>query len=153
MNYTAHETVEIEQSAIGDRCTFAKFVNVYNSVIGDDVGVASFVEIGGSVIGNRCRLQAFAFLCPGVWLEDEVFVGPHVCFTNDKIPRVGDACDRQLTVVRRGASIGAGSVICPGVVIGENAIIGAGSVVSENVPAAVVVRGDAAKVARHLPSF
>ena len=139
--YTAHETALIEESFIGDGCKFARYVNIYESVIDEGTRVASFVEIGKSAVGKHCAIQAFAFLCPGVHLEDRVFIGQHVCFTNDRVPRVGDPCDMLMTTVREGASIGAGCVIGPGVVIGENAIVGAGSVVLNDIPPNVLAYG------------
>lgn len=107
--------------------------NLWKSTIGEGTRVAAFVEIGGAVVGRNCSIQAFAFLCPGVTLEDDVFVGPHVCFTNDKHPPSGGLHWKPIRV-GRGASIGAGSVILPGVTIGERAVIGAGSVVTKDVP-------------------
>lgn len=109
--------------------------NIYDSSIGEGTKVAAFVEIGGSTVGARCKIQAFAFLCPGVTLEDEVFIGPHACFTNDRHPRAVGPWTREETIVRRGASIGANATILPGVVIGAGAVIGAGSVVTCDVPA------------------
>lgn len=86
------------------------------------------------VIGKKCKVQAFAFLCNGVELQDEVFIGPHVCFTNDKHPHAQGDWELKRTVVGKGANIGANSTILPGIKIGEGATIGAGSVVTKDVP-------------------
>jgi UDP-2-acetamido-3-amino-2,3-dideoxy-glucuronate N-acetyltransferase len=87
------------------------------------------------IIGRKCKVQAFAFLCNGVELKDEVFVGPHTCFTNDKYPKAQGEWELKKTIVGKGANIGANSTILPGITIGEGATIGAGSVVTKDVPA------------------
>lgn len=141
---------KLSESVIAPNAVVHPTANVYQSQIGAGSKLAAFVEAGGCVIGERCKIQAFAFLCPGVVLEDEVFVGPHVCFTNDIYPRaVGDW---ELIPIRvcRGASIGAGSVILPGVTIGAHALIGAGSVVVADVPENAVVCGNPATLRRTL---
>lgn len=109
--------------------------NIYRSQIGDETKIAAFAEIGGAKVGRRCKIQAFAFLCPGVTLEDEVFIGPHVCFTNDRFPRAVGEWHLERTLVECGASIGAGSVILPGITIGAGAMVAAGSVVQTSIPA------------------
>src|SRR5947208_10272026 len=115
------------------------FTNLYGCEIGEDVRIGSFVEIQkGAKIGNRCKISSHSFICEGVTLEDEVFIGHNVTFINDLIPRATDADGRLQTeadwkciptVVKRGASVGSGTTILCGVTIGERAIIGAGSVV------------------------
>lgn len=134
-----------------------QLVNLYDCKIGSDCVIGAFVEIGRGVkIGNGVKIQAFSFIPEGVTLEDGVFVGPHVCFTNDKYPRAGNT-DGSLrssgewkktpTRVCQGASIGANSTILCGVTIGRGAMIGAGSVVTKNVsPGAVVVGNPAKKI-------
>lgn len=117
------------------------FTNIYSSTIGEGTKVAAFVEIGGATVGNNCKIQAFAFICPGVTLEDEVFIGPHVCFTNDKYPSAVGEWVQLKTIVKRGASIGAAAVILPGVTIGENAMVGAGAIITKDVPANTTVIG------------
>lgn len=136
------------------------FVNLYGCKVGDETQIGCFVEIQkNAVVGQRCKISSHAFLCEGVTLEDEVFIGHHVCFTNDVLPRACRADgtpkregDWQLvpTVVRRRASIGSGAVILPGVTIGEGAIVGAGSVVTKDVPPRAVVAGNPARVIRAL---
>lgn len=132
------------------------FVNLYGCEIGDETGIGSFVEIQKGVkVGSRCKVSSHSFLCEGVTLEDEVFIGHGVMFTNDKSPRATDDEGRLLgdggwtclpTLVRRGASIGSGSTILGGVVIGERAMVGAGSVVTRDVPARATVAGNPARI-------
>jgi UDP-2-acetamido-3-amino-2,3-dideoxy-glucuronate N-acetyltransferase len=133
-------------------------VNLYGCKIGDGSKIASFCEIqNGVVLGRNVKVEAFAFIPTGVTLEDGVFVGPHVCFTNDKTPRAV-AEDGSLlgpkdwtitpTIVRRRASIGANATIVCGVTIGEGAMVAAGSVVTKDVPANTLVAGCPARIIR-----
>jgi UDP-2-acetamido-3-amino-2,3-dideoxy-glucuronate N-acetyltransferase len=136
------------------------FANLYGCEIGDDVKIGAFVEIQKGVkIGNRCKISSHTFICEGVTLEDEVFVGHNVTFTNDRYPRATNgngqlqteadwACIR--TLVRQGASIGSGATLLCGITIGENAMIGAGSVVTRDVPPDTVVAGNPARVVKSL---
>ena len=136
------------------------FVNLYGCTIGDESRVGTFVEIQrGAVIGRRCKIQSHTFICEGVTIEDEVFVGHNVNFINDLHPRatnpdgsVQTDADWSLarTVVRRRASIGTGAIILGGVEIGEGALVGAGAVVTRDVPAFAVVAGNPARVIRRL---
>lgn len=115
------------------------------ATIGDDCKIHSHVWIGGGVIiGNRCKIQAFSFIPTGVTLEDEVFVGPHVCFTNDKHPPSGGKGWAPI-LVKKGAVLCARAVLVPGITIGEGAIVGAGAVVTKDVPPRVTVVGNPAK--------
>ena len=115
--------------------------------IGDNCTVGKFVEISDKVkIGNNCKIEAFSFIPPGVTIEDNVFVGPHVCFTNDKKPKATGDWERVETLVKKGASIGANATIVCGVTIGEGALVGAGAVVTKDVPAGKTVVGNPAKV-------
>src|SRR3990167_4670142 len=146
----------INNAKLGKNVKIYNFVNIYGCEIGDNTKIGSFVEIRESVkIGKNCKIQAFAFLPQGVILEDEVFVGPHACFTNDKIPRstvkgklkeIGEDWKPLTTIVKKGASIGANATILGGITIGENSIVGAGSVVTKDVPDNVIVAGNPAKV-------
>jgi acetyltransferase-like isoleucine patch superfamily enzyme len=133
------------------------FTNLYGCEIGDDSKIGTFVEIQKGVkIGSRCKISSHTFICEGVTLEDEVFVGHHVVFTNDRYPRAttGGALQTEAdwecipTVVKRGASIGSGAVLLCGITIGENALIGAGSVVTRDVPAGATVAGNPARVVK-----
>jgi acetyltransferase-like isoleucine patch superfamily enzyme len=130
------------------------FVNLYGCEIGDETTVGTFVEIQkGVTIGARCKIQSHTFICEGVTIEDEVFVGHNVNFLNDRYPAAANAdgskktdADWTLerTLVKRRAAIGTGAVILPGITIGEGAMVGAGSVVTKDVPAAGVVVGNPA---------
>jgi len=137
------------------------FTNLYGCEIGDDVKIGTFVEIQkGARIGNRCKISSHTFICEGVELEDEVFIGHNVTFINDLYPRAtngdgalqGEADWKCVpTRVKRGASIGSGSTILCGITVGEQALVGAGSVVTKDVPAFTVVAGNPARVIKKLP--
>ncbi|HWN93693.1 MAG TPA: acyltransferase [Methylomirabilota bacterium] len=143
---------------LGRNVRMHAFVNLYGCIIGDGVRIGTFVEIQkGSTIGNNCKIQSHSFLCEGVTLEDEVFVGHNVTFINDRFPRATN--DEGLpkgegewkcepTLVRRGASIGSGATIMCGITIGERAVVGAGSVVTRDVAPGAIVAGNPARVMR-----
>ena len=137
------------------------FANLYGCEIGDEVKIGAFVEIQKGVkVGNRCKISSHSFLCEGVTLEDEVFIGHNVTFINDQYPRATTA-DGQLqteadwrcepTLVKKGASIGSGATLLCGITVGEFAVVGAGSVVTKDVPPYGVVVGNPAKVLKMLP--
>lgn len=109
---------------------------------GEDCTIHAFTWIGGE-IGDRCKIEAFAFIPDGVTLEDDVFIGPHVCFTNDKNPPSGG--NWSTTLVKNGAVIGANATILPGIIIGERAVVGAGAVVTKDVPAGETWVGNPAR--------
>jgi len=131
-------------------------VNLYGCRIGESSKIASFVEIQrGAVLGRSVKVEAFAFIPSGVTIEDEVFIGPHVCFTNDLYPAAAGEDGQPLgpddwevvpTLVRRGASIGANATIVCGLTIGERALVAAGSTVTRDVPPGVLVMGTPARV-------
>ncbi len=145
---------------LGQNVKLAKFINLYGCQIGDNTKIGAFVEIQKkATVGSNCKISSHTFICEGVTIEDNVFVGHGVTFINDSYPRATTA-DGSLqteanwivepTVVKKGASIGSGSTILSKVIIGENAIIGAGSVVTKDVPANSIVWGNPAKVRRVL---
>lgn len=146
----------IENVKKGKNVVIRDFVNIYECEIGDNTKIAAFVEIRRGVkIGKNCKIEPFTFIPEGVIIEDEVFIGPHVTFTNDKYPRAttesgelknSEDWKLQTTIVKRRASIGAGAVILPGVTIGENALVGAGSIVTKDVPPNKIVVGNPAKI-------
>lgn len=145
---------------LGRNVRLHDFVNLYGCAIGDDVKVGPFVEIQKGVkIGNCCKISSHTFICEGVTLEDEVFVGHGVVFTNDRLPRAANQKGELQTeadwkciptLVKRGASIGSGATLLCGITIGENAMIGAGSVVTKDVPAGAIVAGNPARVKRSI---
>jgi len=145
---------------LGQGVKLSKFINLYGCEIGDETKIGAFVEIQkNATVGQRCKISSHTFICEGVHIEDNVFVGHSVTFINDSYPRA-TAADGGLqtekdwkveqTLVKKGASIGSGSTILSNVVIGENAIIGAGSVVTKDVPADAIVAGNPAKVLRYI---
>jgi UDP-2-acetamido-3-amino-2,3-dideoxy-glucuronate N-acetyltransferase len=141
----------INDCDIGEGTVIRDFVNLYGCKIGKDCKIAAFAEIQRNVIlGDRCKIEAYAFIPSGVTIEDEVFVGPHTVFTNDLHPRAIGDWEITPTVVRRGASIGAGAVVVCGITIGEGAMVGAGSVVTKDVPPHSLVVGNPAKVIKNL---
>jgi acetyltransferase-like isoleucine patch superfamily enzyme len=143
---------------LGQNVKLAKFINLYGCEIGDETKIGTFVEVQKNAkIGRRCKISSHTFICEGVVVEDNVFVGHGVTFINDSYPRATTA-DGALqteqdwavepTVVRQGASIGSGSTILSKVTIGENAIVGAGSVVTRDVPPNTIVAGNPARILR-----
>ncbi len=136
------------------------FVNLYGCEIGDETRIGTFVEIQKGVkIGRRCKISSHTFICEGVTVEDEVFIGHSVTFINDRFPKATTA-EGQLqseadwnclpTRVERGASIGSGVTLLGGITIGQNAVVGAGSVVTKDVPAEATVAGNPARIIRQL---
>src|ERR1700678_4504307 len=137
-----------------------ELVNLYGCEVGDETKIGAFVEIQkNAVVGKRCKISSHTFICEGVTIEDNVFIGHSVTFINDSYPRATTAegglqteADWKVerTLVKKGASIGSGSSILSNVTIGENAIIGAGSVVTKDVPANTIVAGNPARVLRQI---
>jgi len=151
----------LDDVQFGERVSVGPFTNLYGCAIDDDSRIGPFVEIQrGARIGARCKIQSHTFVCEGVTIEDEVFVGHGVVFVNDKYPRstrpdgaLQDGEDWVLlpTTVARGASLGSGSVVLGGITVGEGAIVGAGAVVTRNVAARSVVAGSPARALRGVP--
>jgi UDP-2-acetamido-3-amino-2,3-dideoxy-glucuronate N-acetyltransferase len=145
---------------LGRDVVIRDFVNLYGCSIGDGSRIGTFVEIQkNATVGARCKISSHTFICEGVAIEDECFIGHHVCFINDRYPRATAAGGRLQgeqdwqvvpTRVERGASIGSGAVILCGVTIGAGAQVGAGAVVTHDVPANAVVAGVPARLLRFL---
>jgi len=143
---------------LGRDVKLSRFINLYGCRIGDETKIGAFVEIQkNATVGNRCKISSHTFICEGVTIEDNVFIGHSVTFINDSYPRATTSggelqteADWQVekTVIRKGASIGSGSTILSKVIVGENAIVGAGSVVTKDVPANAIVAGNPAKFLR-----
>jgi acetyltransferase-like isoleucine patch superfamily enzyme len=147
---------------LGQGVKLSKFINLYGCEVGDDTKIGAFVEIQKNArVGNRCKISSHTFICEGVTIEDNVFIGHGVTFTNDSYPRAttpeGELQTEQdwhveSTLVKKGASIGSGATILPNITIGEHAIIGAGSVVTKDVAAHSIVAGNPAKQIRSIES-
>jgi acetyltransferase-like isoleucine patch superfamily enzyme len=145
---------------LGKNVLLTKFINLYGCEIGDDTKIGAFVEIQkNAIVGKNCKISSHSFVCEGVSIEDNVFIGHGVTFINDPYPRAATP-DGQLqtekdwkverTLVKKGASIGSGVTVLSNVTIGENAIVGAGSVVTRDVPANAIVAGNPARVKRFI---
>lgn len=146
---------------LGTNVVVRAFVNLYGCAIGDNTKIGTFVEIQkGVVVGRNCKISSHTFICEGVTIEDDVFVGHNVSFINDSYPRATANGRLQTerdwrvepTVVKRGASIGTGATILSRIVIGEDAIVGAGSVVTRAVPPRAIVAGNPARILRYVLS-
>jgi acetyltransferase-like isoleucine patch superfamily enzyme len=143
---------------LGRDVKLSRFINLYGCRIGDETKIGAFVEIQkNATVGHHCKISSHTFVCEGVTIEDNVFIGHGVTFINDSYPRATTSGGElqterdwrvETTLVKRGASIGSGSTILSNLVIGENAIVGAGSVVTRDVPANTIVAGNPAKVLR-----
>src|SRR5450432_255997 len=152
------EFVSIAPSVkLGKDVKLSKFINLYGCEIGDETKIGAFVEIQkNSTVGKRCKISSHTFICEGVTIEDNVFIGHGVMFINDTFPRATTNGQLQTeadwkverTIVKKGASVGTGVTILANITIGENAIVGAGSVVTKNVPANSIVAGNPAKFLR-----
>lgn len=154
------DTRKIRGVQLGDGVTLRDFVNLYGCTIGDNSKIGTFVEIqAGSVIGRNVKVSSHTFICSGVTIEDDVFIGHNVSFINDRFPRAtvagrlqsADDWECVPTVVKRGASIGTSATVLCGVTIGEYAIVGAGSVVTRDVPPRAIVAGNPARILRRAP--
>lgn len=145
---------------LGKGVKIYEFVNLYGCEIGDHTKIGTFVEVQKGVkIGKNCKISSHTFICEGVTLEDNVFIGHNVTFINDLYPRATTE-DGNLqteedwfcipTLVKRGASIGSSATLLGGITVGENAIVGAGSVVTKDVPPRTIVAGNPARIIREI---
>jgi acetyltransferase-like isoleucine patch superfamily enzyme len=156
MNHT-YQSVTADVK-LGANVKLFNFVNLYGCEIGDNTKIGTFVEIQKNArVGANCKISSHTFICEGVTIEDDVFVGHGVMFINDSYPRATDSGGRlqtekdwkvETTLIKKGASIGSGATILANVTIGEQAIVGAGSVVTKDVPALTIVAGNPARMLR-----
>lgn len=147
---------------LGENVKLSKFINLYGCEIGDNTKIGAFVEIQKNAsIGKNCKVSSHTFICEGVTIEDEVFIGHGVIFVNDTYPRAatpGGALQTEAdwkvekTLVKKGASIGSGATILANVTIGEKAIVGAGAVVTKDVPPSAIVAGNPSRFLRSVNS-
>jgi acetyltransferase-like isoleucine patch superfamily enzyme len=145
---------------LGQGVKLSQFINLYGCEVGDETKIGSFVEIQKNAkVGKRCKISSHSFICEGVTIEDNVFIGHSVTFINDSFPRATTSSgglqteqdwNVEPTLIKKGASIGSGTTILPNVVIGENAIVGAGSVVTKDVPSHCIVAGNPARFLRYI---
>jgi acetyltransferase-like isoleucine patch superfamily enzyme len=147
---------------LGKDVKLSTFINLYGCEIGDETKIGAFVEIQkNAIIGKRCKISSHTFICEGVTIEDNVFVGHGVMFVNDMYPRAtatGGALQTEQdwrverTLVKKGASLGTGVTVLANVTIGEDAIVGAGAIVTRDVPPGTIVAGNPARVLRRVSS-
>jgi UDP-2-acetamido-3-amino-2,3-dideoxy-glucuronate N-acetyltransferase len=145
---------------LGENVILNDFINLYGCSIGDNTKIGPFVEVQKNAsIGKRCKISSHTFICEGVTIEDDVFVGHGVMFINDKYPRSSnesgelqteDDWEVVSTIVKQGASIGSNATLLCGITVGSGSIVGAGSVVTRDVPDKTVVAGNPARVIRHI---
>lgn len=145
---------------LGRDVKLSKFINLYGCEIGDETKIGAFVEIQKNAsVGKHCKISSHTFICEGVTIEDNVFVGHNVAFINDSYPRATTAegglqtesdWKVERTLVKKGASVGSGCTILANITIGENALVGAGSVVTKDVPANAIVAGNPARFLRYI---
>jgi acetyltransferase-like isoleucine patch superfamily enzyme len=151
-----------EDVKLGKGVKLSKFINLYGCEVGDETKIGAFVEIQRNAsVGKRCKISSHTFICEGVTIEDNVFIGHGVTFTNDTYPRattpdgslkMPEDWRVESTLIKQGASIGSGATILPNITVGEHAIVGAGSVVTKNVAAHSIVAGNPAKPIRSIKS-
>lgn len=149
-----------EDVKLGEGVKLSNFINLYGCVIGESTKIGAFVEIQkNATVGSNCKISSHTFICEGVTIEDNVFVGHNVTFINDTYPRATNTNGGlqteedwkvERTIVKTGASIGSGATILSKITIGENSIVGAGSLVTKNVPPNTIVAGNPARILRSM---
>jgi len=153
MNFFKHEQAIVESSEIGEGTRIWAWAHILpNVTIGRGCNICdhTFIE-GGVTLGDNVTVKCGVYLWEGITVEDDVFIGPAAVFSNDRYPRSGNRNYKQeKTILRRGCSIGAGAVLCPGVEIGEYAMVGAGAVVTRDVPPHALVVGNPARILRYI---
>jgi acetyltransferase-like isoleucine patch superfamily enzyme len=152
--------IAISNVKLGKDVKLSRFVNLYGCEIGDETKIGAFVEVQkNATIGKRCKISSHSFICEGVTIEDNVFIGHGVMFINDSYPRATNPGGElqteadwkiEKTVIRKGASVGSGVTILANLCVGENAIVGAGAVVTRDVPPNTIVAGNPARIFRQL---
>ncbi len=144
---------------LGRDVKLSRFINLYGCEIGDETKIGAFVEIQkNATVGKRCKISSHTFICEGVTIEDNVFIGHGVMFINDSYPRATAGGSLQTeadwkvekTIIKNGASIGSGATILANLCVGENAIVGAGAVVTKDVPPNTIVAGNPARIFRQI---
>jgi UDP-2-acetamido-3-amino-2,3-dideoxy-glucuronate N-acetyltransferase len=152
MSYKIHPSSDVQTTQIGDGTNIWQYcVVLENARIGDNCNICALCFIENKVkIGNNVTIKNGVYLWDGITIEDNVQIGPNVTFTNDKYPRAKQAYEMQFTLIKKNASIGAGSIILGGITIGENAMVGAGSIVTKDIPANELWFGNPAKFIRIL---
>jgi len=153
---TSYNRLVASDVKLGRDTRIQAFVNLYGCEIGDETRIGTFVEVQkGAKIGARCKISSHTFICEGVTIEEEVFIGHGVTFINDRYPQATNTSGRpkmdtdwdcQSTLIKRGASIGSGATLLGGIIVGENAVIGAGSLVTKDVPPNTTVAGNPARM-------
>lgn len=159
-NLDPSQTQSLRDVTVGENVKLMKFINLYGCTLGDNVFIGPFVEIqSGVTIGARSRVQSHSFICEGVTIAEEVFIGHGVLFVNDLWPRAANVDSTRKTekdwkclpiIVGKRVSIGSGAIIMGGVTIGDGAMIGAGAIITKDVDAKIVIRGEPARITRTL---
>lgn len=143
-------TIAEDTVKLGKDVVLRQFCNLYDCTIGEGTKIGSYTEIGGATVGKNCIIGAGVFIPPGILIEDDVFIGPHVVFTNDRWPRAKGEWTKRYTFVKSGASVGANATILSGITIGAGAMVGAGSIIAHDIPPNAIAKSpQASHYCRH----